>query len=143
MTARGILFGMLPEERPKPRQGKTRKLLSVPLSPEQHAELGVRAGCEPLSAYVRAQLFPANDNNPRPKRRPRGAAPVKDKVALAQLLALVGKSDAAGTLRELARLARIGALSITPETETAILQACADIAAMKALLMKGLGIRER
>jgi hypothetical protein len=46
-------------------------------------------------------------------------------------------------LQELARLARLGALPMTPEVEAALLQACADIASIKTLLMKALGLRER
>ncbi|WP_083556553.1 hypothetical protein [Hyphomicrobium sp. NDB2Meth4] len=132
---------MMPEERPK--QTKARRILSVPLTPEQDAELERRAGRQSKSAYARERLFPANDNEPAAKRRPRGGAPVKDHAALAKVLALLGKSDAGSSLREMAGLARMGALPVTPETEAALLKACADISDLKALLMKGLGIRER
>lgn len=142
-AARGTLLGMMTEERPLPKPAKARKLLSVPLSPERHAELERLAGRQPVSAYVREQLFPANDNAPASKRQPRGMAPVKDHAALAKILAAMGKSDAGSSLRAMTHLARMGALPITPETEAAILKACADIADMKALLMKALGIRER
>ncbi len=133
---------MLPEERPQARQRKIRTILSVPLSPEQRAELEARAGRQPLSAYARGQLFPANDNEPRPTP-PRRSGPVKDHAALAKLLAGIGKSDMASSLRSLSETARTGALPVTPETEAALQKASADIAAMKALLMKALGIRER
>lgn len=133
---------MMPEERPPARTTKPRRILSVPLSPAQMSELARRAGRQPVSAYARAQLFPANDNQPAPKKQPRGSAPVKDHAALARILAVLGQSDAGSSLRELARLARMGALPITPETEAALLKACADIAALKTLLMKALGVRE-
>jgi hypothetical protein len=132
---------MLPDERPQTRQRKIRTILSVPLSPEQRAELELRAGRQPLSAYARGQLFPANDNEPTPT--PRKSGPVKDHAALARLLAQIGRSDMAASLRSLSEMARTGALPVTPETEAALQAACADIAAMKALLMKALGIRER
>lgn len=132
----------MPEERPKPANAKTRRILSVPLSPEQMADLARRAGRAPLSAFARAQLFPANDNSPISSNRIRGAAPVRDDAALATILAMLGKADLGSSLREIARLARLGALPITPEVETDIQIACRDIADIKTLLMKALGIRE-
>lgn len=133
---------MMPEERLPTKTAKPRRILSVPVSPEQMSELARRAGRQPVSAYARAQLFPANDNQPA-KKQPRGVAPVKDHAALARILAAIGTSDAGSSLRAMAHLARMGALPITPETEAALLKACADIAALKAMLMKALGVRER
>ena len=133
----------MPEERPKPATAKTRRILSVPMSPEQMADLARRAGRAPLSAFARAQLFPANDNEPAPAIRTRRAAPVRDDAALAEVLAKLGKTDLGGSLREMAQLARLGALPLTPETEAEVQKACRDIADIKTLLMKALGIRER
>jgi len=133
----------MPEERPKPANAKSRHILSVPLSPEQMADLARRAGRAPLSAFARAQLFPANDNEPAPAARTRRAAPMRDDAALAEILAKLGKTDLGTSFREMARLARLGALPLTPETESYIQQACRDIADIKTLLMKALGIRER
>ena len=133
----------MPEERPKPANSKARRILSVPLTPEQMADLARRAGRAPLSAFARAQLFPANDNQPAPSVRTRGAAPVRDDAALAEVLAKLGKTDLGVAFREMAQLARHGALPLTPETESYIQQACRDIADIKMLLMKALGIRER
>lgn len=130
----------MPDARPTT---KSRHILSVPLKPDQHADLVRRAGREPVSAYARGLLFPANDNTPFGAARTRAALPVKDHVALASLLARTGQQDTARSLRELAHLAQIGALPITPEAEAAILKAAADIATIKALLMKALGIGER
>ena len=102
-----------------------------------------RAGRQPLSAYARDQLFPANDNQPRLNRQVRGSAPVKGHAALAKILALLGRSEAGSSLRDLAALARLGALPITPETETALFKASVEISDIKALLMQALGVRER
>lgn len=131
----------MPDQRqqPPPR----RLILSVPVSSAQRDDLLRRAGRQPLSAYARDQLFPANDNRPVRKRQARGSAPVKDHAALAKILALLGKSEAGSSLRELAALARIGALPITPETEAALFKASAEISDIKALLMQALGVRER
>lgn len=131
------------EERPKPVTAKTRRILSVPMTPEQMAELARRAGRSTVSAYVRGQLFPANDNTPVSSNRTRGAAPARDEAALAAILAMLGKTDLGSSLREIARLARLGALPLTTELEADIQMACRDIADIKMLLMKALGIRER
>jgi hypothetical protein len=134
---------MMPDERPQQKSAKARILLSVPLEPEQKTELLRRAGRQPLSAYVRDQLFAANDNAPSKPRQKRHGAPVKDQTALSELLGKLGKLDAAASLTDLARLARLGALPMTPETEAAVDQACADIADIKSFLMKALGVRQR
>ena len=134
---------MMPDERPQQKSAKARILLSVPLEPEQKNELVRRAGRQSLSAYVRERLFAANDNAPAKPRRKRHSSPVKDHAALSALLAKLGKLDAAASLTDLARLARMGALPMSPETEAALTQACADVADIKSLLMKALGVRQR
>jgi len=129
---------MMPESSHKLKRAKTRQILSVPFTPEQVAELVRRAGKRPLSAFVRAQLFPANDNaRPKPVR-PRPA----EKVAFAaKVLALLGPVST--TLKAIAHAMASGVLPFAPDTEAAVLKACADIAEMKTLLMKALGVRER
>lgn len=128
----------MPENRPKQT---SRVILSIPLTRDLKADLERRAGQQPVSAYARGVLFPANDNAPQKPRTPRRSR--KDRLALATVLARLGAMDAAASLQELARLARLGALPMTPEAEAALLQACADITAIKTLLMKAIGIRER
>jgi len=100
--------------------------------------LEARANGQPIGSYVRDYLFAANDNRPRPRR-----VPSKDQAALAAVLASLGQSGLAASLREIANAARIGALPVSPELETELHQACRDVAAMKSLLMKALGIQER
>lgn len=136
MTGHGTLAGMMPEDRPLPKKPKTRRLLSVPLSPERHAELNRRAGRQPVSAYVRDLLFPANDNAPARRHR----RTFKEAATLASVLALLG--PVAQVLKQLAQGIASGILPFAPDTEAAILKACNDIAEMKALLMKTLGVRE-
>lgn len=129
---------MMPEERPKAKAAaKPRHILSVPLTPEQMTDLARRAGRKPVSAYARGQLFPANDNSPVAKPRPRSPA----KAAFAsKVLATLGpvRTSLATIEHDMAS----GLLLFTPDTEAAVQNACADIAAMKSLLMKALGIRE-
>ncbi len=132
---------MIREPRPITRPAKPRKILSVPLSPEKHAELERRAGRQPVSTYVRELIFPANDNAPARKQARLGRGTQKDTVALASALASLGIM--AQVLKQLAQGISSGILPFEPDTEAAILKACRDIAEMKALLMKALGIRER
>lgn len=129
---------MMREPRPKPKKRKTRLILSVPMSPEQMAQLAHRAGGQPLSAYTRDQLFPANDNNAPKSLRPRSPAKA---VFAAKALALLG--PIASALHSIAHGIASGLLPYAPDTQAAVLKACADITDMKAVLMKALGIRER
>lgn len=129
---------MMPESPHKHKQAKTRRILSVPVSPEQMAQLARRAGTRPLSAFARDQLFPANDNAPPKITRPR---PAQQAALAAKALALLGATSTA--LKAVAQAIASGLLPFGPDTEAAILKACADIAEIKALLMKALGIRER
>lgn len=59
---------MMPKDRPKQT---SRVILSIPLTLDLKAELERRAGRQPVSAYARGVLFPANDNAPRRPRIPR------------------------------------------------------------------------
>lgn len=129
---------MMPENRPKQT---SRVILSIPLTPDLKADLERRAGRRPISAYARDVLFPANDNAPRKPRAPRHNR--KDRQALAAILARIGSTESSGSLHEMAHLARLGALPMTPEVEATLLQACADIEAIKTLLMAAMGLRER
>lgn len=89
----------------------------------------------PLGAYIRAKLL-GGDLTPR---RTRGAAPVKDHAALAQLLGMLGNMRLASNLNQLARSANIGTLPLTPDVEEDLARACAAVIAMKAELMRALG----
>ena len=62
-------------------------------------------------------------------------------MQLAQILALLGQSNVFGALKEMLELARMGALPVTDETEDKINAACADIAAIKTMLIKALGLK--
>lgn len=129
---------MMPDSPQKHKPAKARHILSVPFTPEQIADLARRAGRRPLSAFVRDHLFPANDNDAPKAARPRSA----EKVAFAaKNLALLGPTYTA--LKTIAHAIASGLLPFSPDTEAAILKACADIEEMKAVLMKALGVRER
>lgn len=108
------------------------KPISIRLTPRERAELGRRAGSRSLSVYAREQLFAERARQGKP-----------NKGELAQVLGRLGASGLAASLADLARAARIGALPVSEDTEAQLHTACADIAAMKAALMRALGIKER
>ena len=110
---------------------------SLRLTFEQRARLEQDAAGSSLSAYIHERLFGAEAP---PARRKRGKSPVKDQQAIAELLAKLGQSRLSSNLNQLARLANMGALPVTPETETAIIEAADDIAAMRKLLIEALGL---
>lgn len=90
-----------------------------------------------LSAYVRRQLFGEGQR----KRAPR--APRIETREVAHLIALLGQSEIATSLRELAHAASIGALPVVPETETekAITDACSAVEEMRSALLAALGLQ--
>ncbi|MEO1610706.1 MAG: hypothetical protein AAFR90_15550, partial [Pseudomonadota bacterium] len=98
-----------------------------------------RAGKQPLSIYIRAQLFAANDN----ARVSGKQALANHRQALAQILAKMAQGEIAANLRVLADAARSGSLVLDEDSKATLLQASADIAEIKALLMQSLGIKER
>lgn len=109
---------------------------SLRLTFEERAKLERDAAGLALSEYIRSRLF-GNDVSPR---RTRGRFPVKDHEALARVLAALGASRVASNLNQLARAANTGSLPVTPDTETALAEACESVAEMRAALLQGLGM---
>ncbi|MGF1464475.1 MAG: hypothetical protein ACFB2Z_15190 [Maricaulaceae bacterium] len=112
---------------------------SLRLSFEEKQHLKVLAGRRPLSAYIKARLFDPD----APVKAARGLNPVKDQEALGQVLALLGASGLAKNIAEMAKAARVGALPLDPDSQSALRRACDDIQVMRRFLMAALGIRER
>jgi len=115
------------------------KPLSLRLTATQRRELERRAGRKSLSDYIRMQLFAANDNTPNLDP----SLPLNRYQALARILAKLGQNGASKNLQALAEAARSGSLVLDEESKAALLQASADIAEIKSLLMQSLGIKER
>lgn len=118
------------------QEGKPPPPFSLRLSADERAELIRRAGSKALGAYIRAQLL---GDAAAPRRASR--QPAKDQQALAKLLAELGKSRLASNLNQLAKAANTGALPVSPETEQALVQACADVRRMRHALLMALGFR--
>ena len=111
-------------------------MIALRCSPEQREELTRRAGGQQIGGYLRDALFPANDNAPLPKRR---RQPSKDDLALTRALLQLGQI--AMHLRDQSRAAELA--GTLPEVERPAERIEQQLAEIKALLMKGLGIRER
>ncbi|AGH51393.1 hypothetical protein G432_18375 [Sphingomonas sp. MM-1] len=103
---------------------------------EQRARLEADAAGMSLAAYIHWRLFDPD----QPPPRQRGKAPVKDQEAIARVIGLLGQSRIANNLNQLARQANLGTLPVTPDTEAALTEAAANIAAMRAMLVKALGL---
>ena len=98
-----------------------------------------KAGQTPLSSFVRdLALDKVSKQRALPKR-----APVKDHVALAQILAMLGRANLFSNLTGLDRAAKLGIVDLDDDAKSALAQSCQDIANIKALLMSALGINEQ
>lgn len=110
---------------------------SLRLTFEERARLKREAAGMALGAYIRLKLF-GEDAVPR---QARGNFPVKDHEALGRVLGALGALRLSSNLNQLARAVNSGSLPVTPDTEAALLDACDDVAAIRAELMQALGMR--
>ncbi len=108
---------------------------SLRLTFEERARLELDAAGMSLGAYIRSKLF-GDDVRPR---RTRGKFPVKDKAALAKVLALLGASRLSQNINQLARAVNIGAFPVTPETDAELREACRAVTEMRDELLRALG----
>lgn len=118
------------------KKPKTTKPVSIRLSPEELSTLLGAAGKRTLSEFVRERLF-GEAVNYRQTRNPKS-----DARLLAQLLARLGQSEIAANLRDLDRAVQMGTLPVTPDVEKALRLACADVAEIRARLIRALGLPE-
>lgn len=105
---------------------------SLRLSFEERARLQQQADGMPLGAYIRERLLA------EPPRRSRLTP--SDRQALLQVLGTLGQSRIANNLNQLAKQANLGTLPVTPDTEAALADASATIAAMREMLVRALGL---
>ena len=64
---------------------------------------------------------------------------MKDKAALAKVLAALGASRLSQNLNQLARAVNIGAFPVTPETDAELREACRAVVDMRDELLRALG----
>lgn len=108
---------------------------SLRLTAEERASLEREAGGVPLGTFIKSKLFG------EPATRVRHQQPVRDQRTIAQLLARLGASGLAAHMRELADAARSGSLACDEETAALLRTACADIRAIRLMLVTALGLK--
>ncbi|PZN92609.1 MAG: hypothetical protein DCF30_22835 [Hyphomicrobiales bacterium] len=109
---------------------------AIRLTEAERSRLVAETGKRTLGEYVRMRLF---NSESRPRRVQMPTVSARD---LAHVLAALGQSDLAPMLREMLKAARVGALPVTQETETAIRSACAAVLDIRQRLMVALGLIE-
>lgn len=112
--------------------------ITVRFTPAERSFLERKAAGRPISDFVRDILLtdcPA-------ARKPRNSAPIKDREAVARMLGELGKSRIANNLNQLAKEANQGNLLFSDEVKVTILEACADVRAMRNMNMRALGLSE-
>ena len=119
----------------KPRK-KRPAPFSIRLSEAERARLAVEAAGAPLGAYIKAKAL-----GEAPLRMRRTGHAVEDRQALAQALALLGKSRIANNLNQLAWAVNIGSLPVTPESEEDLRETLLAVQDMRRLLMTALGMK--
>ena len=97
---------------------------SFRMTTEEYQRLCEAAGSRTISDYIRRQLL-GNNIAPRQQRR----RPVEGDEILSIVLSELGRSRLSSNLNQLAKAVHSGSLPVSPETEKAILEACAEIKA--------------
>ncbi|MEM7744372.1 MAG: hypothetical protein AAF409_11755 [Pseudomonadota bacterium] len=129
-----VAFSDAAASSPRPRR-KRPAPLSVRLTDAERAALEKAADGQSLNSYVKDQLFSASGKAARSRRR----KPVKDQVALAQALGLLGQMDLGPSLKALTQAVETGALDVSPEVEEELRAACAAVIAIRSELLRALG----
>jgi hypothetical protein len=122
---------------PSPKKSKRRHTppFSLRLTVEERKRLDELAGNQPLGSYIRDRLL-----GKQTEKRRKVKKPTPDTALLALVLGEFGRSRLASNINQLAKAANIGTLDVTPETEREIVQACAEIQAIRTLLITALGV---
>ncbi len=110
---------------------------SIRLSDADRARLAVEAAGAPLGAYIKAKLL----GSVVVERKRRKGLSIQDREALAQALALLGRSHLSSNLAQIAQALNTGIWPITPETEAELFDALQDVRLMRRLLFSALGYR--
>ncbi len=125
-------------EKPKPRKRASPLSLRVNAQERVRLEALAQAQGVSLGGLIRQRVFGYDGAF---ALRSRGKFPVRDHKALGEALARLGQSRLASNLNQLAKAVNLGALPLSPEVEADLRAACADILAIKALLLRALGQR--
>lgn len=129
--------GIVPSLLPAAQAAKRLPPFSIRLSQAERARLAVEAAGAPLGAYIKAKVL----GDVSPLRVRRTGLAIEDRQALAQLLALLGRSNLANNLNQLARAVHTGSLPVTPETDAELMAALEAVRDLRRLLLLALGLK--
>lgn len=134
-------FKQAAEQPAKPKRGKSRNY-TIRLSEDERAYLERQAGSLTLAAYIRLQLLSGHKSPGRRRKvsRKRGTPSAELKV-LSHMLAGLGQSDLASSMKDMAAAAKIGALPVTPELQAELFEACVHIRQMRRDLIAAIGLK--
>lgn len=109
---------------------------SLRLSASERDYLEQQAGSRSLGAYIRARLLGEQAQTRRTLRKP-----AVDHKTLALVLAELGRSRLSANLNQIAKACNTGTLAVTPGLVEDLRRACADIRAMREMLITALGLK--
>ena len=110
---------------------------SLRLTEEERAAIESKAGRMPLGAYIKAAVLDEN----APRYRKRRAMPEADQRLLAEIRARLGASRTANNLNQIAKHLNQGTLAVDEDLAADLKRACAEVAWMRATLLRALGAR--
>lgn len=108
---------------------------SIRFTFEERARLDSERGRSSLAVHIRKCLF---GDEATPRKKP-GNSPVKDAEALGRVLGALGGSRLSNNLNQLAKAVNTGSLPVTPDTEADLVEACQEVKALRADLLRALG----
>lgn len=107
---------------------------SLRLTNEERQRLEDQAGALPLASYIKSVVFADAAPTYRKRRKP----PVAEQQLLAAVLARLGETRTASNLNQIAKGMHQGTLIVDEELEADLNAAIAEIAWMRATLIKAL-----
>ncbi|WP_346894835.1 hypothetical protein [uncultured Roseibium sp.] len=126
--------------RNKTVRSKSSAPISLRLTSEERSLLEQFAQGQSLSSYIRGRLFCESGSDDATVEQPRVSKQTREQQ-LAQILGLLGKSDIAASMRDLAEAARIGVLPLTPDVLADIQDGCSHVLEIRDLLLRALGFK--
>lgn len=118
------------------------KPISIRFTEEELAELKIAAGDLSVSEYVRRQLFSVNSTSISAVGNEHiRLSPQNRQKILVQILARLGQYDAFSTLNNLLAALQSGLIDTSPEMISSLKSVQAELSALRADLLKALGLR--
>lgn len=108
---------------------------SLRLTESERSFIKRKAGKRPMAAYIRSAIL---DGHEKPRRGQN-----YDQQKLALVLSALGQSRLSQNINQLAKAANMGTLDFSPETERSLQNACAEIIALRQILIEALGLKAR